>query len=63
MSKTDSDVKRVLKDDGVEFSILEEGHNLENISTTSINHIEKITKNKGIPRVLLKDPIRIIFIY
>lgn len=42
MSKTDSDVKRVLKDDGLEFSILEEGHNLENISTTSIDHIEKI---------------------
>lgn len=57
MRKIDSNVKRVLKEDGVEFSVLEEGHDLENLSTTSIGHIEKTIgqSSSWAVRIILND--------
>jgi quercetin dioxygenase-like cupin family protein len=39
--KNDENVNRVLKDDGVKFSLLEPNHKYENLETTSIDFLEK----------------------
>ena len=39
--KNDDNVKNVLKDDGVSNSLLDRGHDFENIETTSIEFLEK----------------------
>ncbi len=38
--KSDDDVKRVLKDDGIVYSILEPGHDYENLTKNNIKKIE-----------------------
>ena len=48
--KNDKNVESVLKDDGVDFSLLNPGHDFENINTTNIKNLEKklnIEKNKS----------------
>ena len=43
----DNNVKRVLKDDGVDDSILESGNKFENLTSNSISRIEEM-KFKGL---------------
>ena len=53
----DNNVKRVLKDDGVDDSILESGNKFENLTSNSISKIEEEMKFKGswAVRVVLND--------
>tara|TARA_B100001996_G_scaffold379053_1_gene364160 strand:- start:537 stop:962 length:426 start_codon:yes stop_codon:yes gene_type:complete len=41
--KSDDNVKQVLKDDGIQDSILEPGHKYENLKKSNINYLENET--------------------